>query len=131
MTEIRCIYESEPAFPATDQHPDAVRHQVAGRWVDAIGGVPTEAEILAVLAPVPVPAAVGLWQAKAALAAAGHLAAADAAVAASGNTPLQLAWEYATEVHRASPAIAAIGAALGLTQGQIDDLFLAAAALTV
>ena len=45
MSTIRCIYSAEPNFPATDQHPDAVRYQVAGVWVDAIDGEPTEAEV--------------------------------------------------------------------------------------
>jgi hypothetical protein len=52
---IRCIYTAEPSFPATDQHPDAVRYQVAGYWVDAIGGEPTQEEIDAVLLPPSVP----------------------------------------------------------------------------
>ena len=53
MTQIRCIYSAEPKFPATDQHPDAVRYQVGKNWVDAIGGEPTQAEIDAVLNPPP------------------------------------------------------------------------------
>lgn len=52
MSAIRCIYLSgPPSFPATDQHPSAVRHQVGGVWVDAIGGIPTEAEVDAALHP--------------------------------------------------------------------------------
>ncbi len=51
MSIIRVIYEKEPNFPATDQHPDAVRYNV-GEWVvDAIGGEPTMAEIQAILKP--------------------------------------------------------------------------------
>lgn len=53
MSTIRCMYRVEPPFPATDQHPDAVRHFVAGWFVDAIGGEPTEAEVQAVLEPPP------------------------------------------------------------------------------
>jgi hypothetical protein len=49
---IRCIYTEEPNFPATDQHPDAVRYHIGGMWVDAIGGEPSQAEIDAVLSPV-------------------------------------------------------------------------------
>lgn len=45
MSTIRCIYEQEPNFPATDQHPDAVRYCIGARWVDAVGGEPTPAEI--------------------------------------------------------------------------------------
>lgn len=51
MSTIRCIYTSEPAFPATDQHPDAVRYAIGSLWVDAIGGAPSQGEIDAVLAP--------------------------------------------------------------------------------
>lgn len=50
MSHIRCIYDQEPNFPATDQHQDAKRYRVAGKIVDAIGE-PTEAEVLAVLNP--------------------------------------------------------------------------------
>jgi len=38
MSAIRVIYEAEPDFPPTDQHPDAVRYQVGDYWVDAVGG---------------------------------------------------------------------------------------------
>ncbi len=48
---IRCVYDREPTFPATDQHPDAVRYQLGGRWVDAVGGQPTLAELQAILTP--------------------------------------------------------------------------------
>lgn len=51
MSAIRCVYSEEPKFPATDQHPDAIRYQVGGKWVDAIGGAPTQADIDAVLNP--------------------------------------------------------------------------------
>ena len=49
MSTIRVIYEKDPGFPATDQHPDAVRYQVGTKFVDAIGGQPTQAEVDAVL----------------------------------------------------------------------------------
>ena len=49
MTTIRVIYEAEPDFPPTDQHPDAVRYQVGEYWVDAIdceaGGGPASEEV--------------------------------------------------------------------------------------
>jgi hypothetical protein len=51
MSTIRCIYTSEPKFPATDQHPDAVRYQVGNLFVDAVGGQPTQAEIDALVSP--------------------------------------------------------------------------------
>lgn len=51
MSSIRCIYTYEPAFPAIDQHPDAVRYKVGALWIDALGGQPTQAEIDAILSP--------------------------------------------------------------------------------
>lgn len=57
MSEIRCIYHgSAPDFPASDQHPEAVRYGPitlsTGQsvYVDAIGGPPTVPEIERVLA---------------------------------------------------------------------------------
>lgn len=49
---IRCIYAEQPTFPATDQHPDAVRYFIDPYWVDAVGGEPSGAEVAAVLAAV-------------------------------------------------------------------------------
>jgi hypothetical protein len=54
MSIIRVVYEKNPDFPATDQHPEAVRYQVGQRFVDAINGAPTQEEVDAFLAP-PVP----------------------------------------------------------------------------
>lgn len=51
MSQIRVIYTNEPSFPATDQHPDAVRYVVGGFFVDAIGGEPTQQEMDSVLKP--------------------------------------------------------------------------------
>lgn len=52
MSTIRCIYhEGPPAWPASDQHPEAKRYQVGDVWVDAIGGEPSPEEIDAVLNP--------------------------------------------------------------------------------
>lgn len=48
---IRCVYSEEPAFPATDQHPDAVRYVIGGFWVDAIGGEPSAEDVQAILRP--------------------------------------------------------------------------------
>lgn len=48
MIQIRCLYEKEPKFPATDQHPDAERFAISFgsfAWCDAVGGEPTQAEL--------------------------------------------------------------------------------------
>lgn len=51
MSTIRCIYTVAPNFPATDQHPNAVRYQIGNLFVDAIGGQPTQQEIDDVVSP--------------------------------------------------------------------------------
>lgn len=91
-----------------------------------------EAEIAAMAAaPLPVPASVRMWQARAVLSAAGHLATVDAAIANSGNAAWQAAWEYAPEISRASALVNQMAALLGLTSEQVDQMFRDGAALAV
>jgi hypothetical protein len=45
------IYTSEPAFPATDQRPDAQRVKIGNFWVDYEGSAPVQADIDAILNP--------------------------------------------------------------------------------
>jgi len=79
--------------------------------------------------PPAVPAQVSAFQARAALLAAGHLAAAEAAVLAGGAV-VALAWEYATVFRRDSPTIAALASQIGLDDAALDALFIAAAGIT-
>ena len=79
--------------------------------------------------PEPVPSAVSMFQARAALLAAGLYEAVDAAIQQAGGVNL-VAWEYATEVRRDSPMVQAMAQQLGLTDEQVDDLFRQAAAIT-
>ena len=88
-----------------------------------------EEEAAIAATPQPVPAEVPQWQARRALLAAGLLTAVEAAVAAASQD-IQITWEYAPNIVRNSPFIAALAPALGLTDAQIDDLFRAAAAIT-
>lgn len=80
-------------------------------------------------APVVVPASVTRFQARAALLEAGILDAADAAAKAAGGRAL-LAWQDAQEFDRASPTLAALAAGLGLSDAQVDALFIQAAGIT-
>lgn len=85
------------------------------------------------VAPEPVdfvPQEVSRFQARAALMAAGLLAAADAAVEASDDPFLQLAWKEAVAFPRTSPSIAALAPTLGLTEADVDNLFRAAAQIS-
>ncbi|MGE0022748.1 MAG: hypothetical protein AB7S70_03850 [Hyphomicrobium sp.] len=77
-------------------------------------------------APV-VPQVVTPYQARRALNAAGLRDAAEAAIAAAGYD-VRDAWEYALTIERSSPFVAALAPALGLSDTQIDALFVAAAA---
>jgi len=85
----------------------------------------TPEEIAAMPWPVTVPAVVSRFQARAALLQVGKLAAADAAVA-QADALTKLAWADATEFERASPSIAALAPALGLSGDDLDALFIAA-----
>ncbi len=76
-------------------------------------------------APV-IPAEVSRFQARAALHIAGLLPSIEAALAAAD--PLaQIAWADAQVFRRDSPTIAALAAAIGMTEAQIDALFIQAA----
>lgn len=68
-------------------------------------------------------------QARLVLLQAGHLDAVEAMLALPENRAAQITWEYALEIKRSDPLIAAIGGALGLTEAEIDTLFEAAQAL--
>ncbi|WP_373054609.1 hypothetical protein [Thioalkalivibrio sp.] len=74
---------------------------------------------------------VSRFQAKAALSNAGMLATVQAMMD-DPSTPevYRLAWQDATEFRRTSPTLTAMNAVLGLTDEQLDDLFVAAASIT-
>lgn len=76
--------------------------------------------------PAPPVTQVSMRQARLALLSAGLLDDVEAAIV-QADRAVQIEWEYATVVDRASPLIEAIGPALGLTGAQIDALFADAA----
>lgn len=75
-----------------------------------------------------VPRAVTMRQARLALLAAGKLDAVDAAVATQDRA-VRITWEYAQEVERANPLLAALAPALGLDDAALDALFVGAVTL--
>ena len=77
----------------------------------------------------PVPASVTPLQARRVLRAQGLTATVEAWVADQGAEVAE-AWEYAQEIRRDDALITAVGAALDLTEDQIDNLFRAAYAET-
>lgn len=80
------------------------------------------------LQPPPVPATVSRVQLRLALAARGLLETVDGAVQLTGNTELTERWGAAV-MERASPYLAEMAAALGLSAADIDDIFRQAAGL--
>lgn len=77
---------------------------------------------------VQVPQVITIRQAKLALLAAGLLDDVDAAVA-SADRATQIEWEYATEIRRDWATLTAVQGAIGLTDEQVDGLFITASAL--
>ena len=65
-------------------------------------------------------------QARLAMFEAGILGQVQSAIEASGDGALQIAWEYGTEWRRDDPRIAAIAASLGLSDDDVDALFVSA-----
>lgn len=79
-------------------------------------------------AVVVVPAAISAVQARLALNRAGLREAAETAIAQADQDVRDL-WEYAATLHRDHPVLRALAAAVGLTDAQLDDLFIQAATL--
>lgn len=99
---------------------------------DRLTRIANEAELNDVLRPygltLPLPEtpkSVSPYQARVALHAAGLLDAVEASITGA-DMPARIAWEYATVFERHSPFIVALAPMLGLTEQQIDELFLAA-----
>lgn len=78
--------------------------------------------------PPPVPDSVSPRQARLALLAIGRLADVEAALA-QADEATRIAWEFSIEVRRKEPVLVALGASLGFSDADLDDLFKAAAAL--
>ena len=98
------------------------------RFRPAGNGLPDRWE--AFTPPVPVPQSVPMHAAKITLRRHGHLAAAEAAAQAAGGDTL-IAWQSAPSISRVSPTMKGIQAVLGLSDAEVDALFIAAAKLNV
>ncbi len=117
-----------------DLHPDhadsylEVDEEVYAGWVN-YRLVEGELELVPPAEPAPVvPQSVGPYQARAALLAADLLDDVEALIAdPETDRAIKIAWEYASEFKRESPFIEQMAGALGLTEQQVDELFIAAA----
>lgn len=121
--EIHAIIPAECVEISDGQWIDLISSNGLGRWIDG-GVIITEP-------PPPVatiPQSISRFQARAALLAAGRLSDVEAAVAAA-DPFAQLAWAEAQEWRRDSPTLLALAKGIGLTDAEIDDLFIQAAAI--
>lgn len=75
--------------------------------------------------PLPVPNVVSARQARLALLAAGKLDDVETAISAASQT-VQITWEFANEIFRDDPLISAIAVGLGMSNEEIDALFVQA-----
>jgi len=119
------IVEADAAFAASIGAIDATGGKVGDLWDGTQYTTPPPP-------PAPVPAEITMRQARLALLGAGKLAAVDTAINAMdepAKSAAKIEWEYSNTVQRHNGFVAALGPALGLTDAQIDALFLAAQAL--
>ena len=130
---------AKPAFDAlTQKVEEAAPIKLDGTWVqqwavielyatqferDAVIAADVEAKRIAAI-----PQQVTMRQARLALLGAGLLDTVETAIVAAGPAA-KIEWDYATEVQRASGLVPAMAIALGMTEAQIDALFVTAASL--
>lgn len=112
-----------------DAFPGAVDASLGGSIGDSIvNGVVVQKP-----APAPVvPSEITMRQARLVLLSAGKLAAVDAAIDAMSEptkSAARIEWEYSSAVQRHNGFVSQLGPALGLTEAQIDAMFVAGAAL--
>lgn len=120
------IYEAE----LPEYFTGGVWSYIGGVWavVDAI----RHAQILADAQKLLVPESVTMRQARIALAQAGKLTTVNSVIAAMPGTQGDIArieWEFSNEVKRNQPLVLALIPVLGMTSGEIDQLFITAAGL--
>jgi hypothetical protein len=77
--------------------------------------------------PNPVPQQVDAHQARIALLEAGLLDEVNAYIASSSDDELKIRWEYGGKLLRNSQYVAAVAVAIGLSDAQLDELFIRAA----
>lgn len=108
--------------------PNLVDATIGGSIGDTIiNGVVTKAPLV-----ITVPESVTMRQARLALLGAGLLANVDTAInslASPAKEQARIEWDYSSDVQRHRSLVSTLGAALGLTEAQLDALFIKAATL--
>ena len=138
--EIRAEFGVYAVQPTPTPDVDRMTYRVAeltpveidGAWHQAWEAQALSAEEVAAAYAASVPQSVTMRQARLALHAAGLLTSVNAAIAAipePDRTAASITWEFASSVDRGFGMVPQLAAALGMTETQIDDLFIAAAQL--
>ena len=127
------IQNNRIAGTATDAYtgPDAYIDAPADFDLERMGDYVVDGGTVSIPSP-GVPQSVTMRQARLALHAAGLLTSVDAAIAAMDEpdkTAASITWEFAQTVDRGFGMVPQLAAALGMSDTQIDDLFIAAAQL--
>lgn len=126
--------ERPAAQPGEIVEPGAIE-QVDGAWVQQWTvrvATPEEQAAIDEGDKVPVPQEVSMRQARLALLARGVLGQVDAAIESLPSPDREAArieWDYSSVVARNSPLVVMMGAALGLDDDALDELFITAARL--
>ncbi len=128
-------------WPEVDQSPALNEYQRYGAETLTLGDgvvysvkavVPWTAEEIAADIKSKVPQSITMRQARLALLGAGMLDDVSTAINSlpePDKSAALIEWEYASEVQRSTGLVASMGAALGLTEAQLDELFMQAAQL--
>lgn len=125
----------EPSYNPDTQRiePAATPTERAGQaWLRGWQVVDLSPAEITTIAKAKVPTSVTMRQGRLALLAAGKLAMVDAAIATLPEPQKSAAlieWNYSNELQRNNAFVATLGGALGLTDAQVDQLFIAAAQL--
>jgi len=128
---VRVVAEAAPPAATLEQTvTEAAPELIEGVWTQRWAVTDATPEQVAERRAALVPRAVPMRQARLALHAAGQLAAVEAAINAlsePARTAARIEWDYSSEVQRHHGLVAALAPALGLSDEQVDALFVAAA----
>ena len=114
--------------PATQRIEQTAPAEVDGIWTRGWTVIDLTPEEIEAKRKAAVPIEISMRQARLALHGAGLLASVETAVAQS-TKDVQIEWEFAADLRRDWPTLVALSAALGLTDEQVDGLFMQAAQL--
>jgi len=127
------VVQVAPVYdPATQIATEVQPVQIGGVWTQQWTIAARSAQDIAAAYQATIPQSVTMRQARLALLNAGLLTTVNnavATVAGAAGDAARIEWEFSSEVFRHRPLVVSLGTSLGLTDAQLDALFVAAAAL--